>query len=179
MSTTSRARRTAPEEPDGQEPTPTTAPTDGEDTATTPSGVTGLLSRGARAVVDTLGAPVADSLLGRHPRSTSITTDERVEEGALVIEAELPGFSPDAITVAAEDGELLLRAEREIEPGHGRLRRRERRTGVFTRDLALPPGTDPTTITATYADGVLTVRVPLPEPPASARRVEIPVRHRR
>ncbi|GAA4880375.1 Hsp20/alpha crystallin family protein [Actinomycetospora straminea] len=179
MATTTRARRNEPEEPAGSEPTPATVTTDAEATSRPASGVTGVLSRGARAVVETLGAPVADSLLGRHPRSTGITTDERVEEGALVVEAELPGFAPDAITVAAEGGELFLRAQREIEPGTGRLQRRERRTGTFARDLVLPPGTDPTTITATYADGVLTVRVPLPEPSPSSRRVEIPVRHRR
>ena len=156
----------------------------GTDTgAPAPSGgITGALLRGARAVVDTLSAPVSDGFLGRHPRMTAIAVDERVEDDAVVVDAELPGFAPGDITVAAEGGRLLLHAVREAAPGNDRsdsagLRRRERRTGTFHRELAVPPDTDPSTITASYADGVLTVRMPLPVAPRPAERIEIPVRH--
>ncbi|WP_433038162.1 Hsp20/alpha crystallin family protein [Actinomycetospora sp. CA-053990] len=145
-------------------------------------GITGALLRGARAVVDTLSAPVPDGFLGRHPRMTAIAVDERVEDDAVVVDAELPGFAPGDITVAAEGGRLLLHAVREAAPGTDRsdtagLRRRERRTGTFHRELAVPPDTDPSTITASYADGVLTVRMHLPAPRTPTERVEIPVRH--
>jgi HSP20 family protein len=143
-------------------------------------GISGTLLRGARAVVDTLKAPVSDSLLGRHPRVTMIAVDERVEDDAVVVEADLPGFAPGDITVAAEGGRLFLHAVREAGPENARPdtageRRRERRTGTFHRELAVPPDTDPSTITASYADGVLTVRMPAPRTPTE--RVEIPVRH--
>lgn len=141
-------------------------------------GITGTLLRGARAVVDTLSAPVSDSLLGRRPRMTAIAVDERVEDDAVVVDAELPGFAPGDITVAVEGGRLLLHAVREnAPPDTTGQRRRERRTGTFHRELAVPPDTDPSTITASYAAGVLTVRMPLPAPPAPSERVEIPVRH--
>ncbi|MFC5139836.1 Hsp20/alpha crystallin family protein [Actinomycetospora rhizophila] len=186
MATTTGARRAATREPDTTGRAPATRietePETGAaspDTGAAPTGFPAALLRGVRAVIDTMGAPVSDSLLGRHPRPAPITLDERVEDGAVVVEAELPGVGPDAITVAAEDGRLTLQADREPEPASGVLRRHERRTGRFARDLALPPHTDPTTITATYADGVLTVRVPLPAPPAPVDRVEIPVRHHR
>jgi HSP20 family protein len=145
-------------------------------------GISSALLRGARAVVRTLSAPVSDSLLGRHPRMTTIAVDERVEDDAVVVDAELPGFAPGDITVAAEGGRLLLHAVREAGPGNAgpdnaRRRRRERRTGTFHRELAVPPDTDPSTITASYAAGVLTVRMPLPAPRTPTERVEIPVRH--
>ncbi|PVZ06836.1 Hsp20/alpha crystallin family protein [Actinomycetospora cinnamomea] len=187
MGTPTRARRTGTEErPD----TPAEAATDATAEGTTPEaqsesgtappeasgGVTGALLRGVRAVGGAMSAPVTDSLLGRRPRA-SITVDERVDEDTLVVEAELPGLTPDDIRVAVEGGRLLLRAEREARPGG--LRRRERRTGTLSRELALPPHTDPTAITASYADGLLIVRVPLPAPPTPVERVEIPVSHRR
>ena len=133
-------------------------------------------------VVGTLSAPVSDGLLGRRPRVTTIAVDERVEGDAVVVDAELPGFAPGDITVAAEGGRLLLHAVREAGPGNARpdndgQRRRERRTGTFHRELAVPPDTDPSTITASYADGVLTVRMPLPAPRTPTERVEIAVRH--
>ena len=81
------------------------------------SGISSVLLRGARAVVDTLSAPVSDSLLGRHPRVTTIAVDERVEDDAVVIDAELPGFAPGDITVAAERGRLFLHAVRGPAPG--------------------------------------------------------------
>ena len=145
-------------------------------------GISGVLLRGARVVVGTLSAPVSDGLLGRRPRVTTIAVDERVEGDAVVVDAELPGFAPGDITVAAEGGRLLLHAVREAGPGNARpdndgQRRRERRTGTFHRELAVPPDTDPSTITASYADGVLTVRMPLPAPRTPTERVEIAVRH--
>lgn len=41
----------------------------------------------------------------------------------------------------------------------------ERRFGSFQRSVMLPEGVDPESVNATHANGVLTVRVPLPETP--------------
>ncbi|MDD7918818.1 Hsp20/alpha crystallin family protein [Actinomycetospora callitridis] len=194
MAITKRGRRAATQEPTDDAAatttgtsteTATTATAEGAtDTAqpTASGGVSGALRRGARAVVGTLSAPVSDSLLGRHPRMTTIAVDERVEDDAVVVDAELPGFAPGDITVAAEGGQLFLHAVREADSENARpdaesRRRRERRTGIFHRELAVPPDTDPSTITASYAAGVLTVRMPLPTPRTPTERVEIPVRH--
>ncbi|GAA4759999.1 Hsp20/alpha crystallin family protein [Actinomycetospora chibensis] len=194
MATTTRGRRAGTHE--RTDPAAATAAGTSTETATTataesatdtaqpaPSGgMSGALVRGARAVVGTLSAPVSDSLLGRRPRVSTIAVDERVEDDAVVVDAELPGFAPGDITVAAEGGRLLLHAVRDAGPENARpdtarQRRRERRTGTFHRELAIPPDTDPSTITASYADGVLTVRMPLPAPRTPTERVEIPVRH--
>jgi HSP20 family protein len=191
MATTTRGRRAGtPERTDVAAETAAGTSTETATTATAESatdtapsgGISSALLRGARAVVGTLSAPVPDSLLGRHPRTTTIAVDERVEDDAVVVDAELPGFDPGDITVAAEGGRLLLYAVREAGPENARSdtagrRRRERRTGTFHRELAVPPDTDPSTITASYTDGVLTVRMPLPAPRTHAERVEIPVRH--
>jgi HSP20 family protein len=189
MATTTRRRRAGTHEPTdvasataaGTSTETATTATAESATDTAPSGgISSAVRRGARAVVRTLSAPVPDSLLGRHPSTTTIAVDERVEDDAVVVDAELPGFDPGDITVAAEDGRLLLQAVREAGPENARpdtagRRRRERRTGTFHRELAVPPDTDPSTITASYADGVLTVRMPLPA--TRTERVEIPVRH--
>ena len=176
MATTTRRRRAGTHEPTdvaaataaGTSTETATTATAESATDTAPSGgISSAVRRGARAVVRTLSAPVPDSLLGRHPSTTMIAVDERVEDDAVVVDAELPGFDPGDITVAAEDGRLLLQAVREAGPENARpdtagRRRRERRMGTFHRELAVPPDTDPSTITASYADGVLTVRMPLP-----------------
>ena len=41
--------------------------------------------------------------------------------------------------------------------------RRERRYGSFARSMALPPGVDAEKIEATTRDGVVELRIPLPE----------------
>ena len=60
-----------------------------------------------------------------------------------------------------EDNVLTLKGERaESEVSQGRFRRVERRSGTFSRSFTLPNTADPSGITASYKDGVLTVRIP-------------------
>ena len=49
---------------------------------------------------------------------------------------------------------------------------RERSEGSFSRSVTLPASVDPETIEATYADGVLTLKVPKAEE-VKRKRVEI------
>ena len=72
------------------------------------------------------------------------------------------------------EGDVLrLRGERRTEE-HDR-HRTEIRYGSFERLVSLPPGTTPQDVTATYADGVLTVSMPMGAPATPAK---IPVTHR-
>ena len=84
------------------------------------------------------------------------------EDDAIVVHAELPGLKPDDVTVELQDGVLTIRGEHEetSEEKDRRFVRRERRVGAFARSLTVPAGTDPATISATCADGVLEVRIP-------------------
>ncbi len=116
------------------------------------------------------------------PRAPSIPVDERVEGDGWSSRPSFPGFAADDITVAAQNGRLMLRAERAAPPedreaAPGTSQRRERRTGPWPVSSTSPPARTPARIDARYADGLLVIRVSLPAP-SSTERVEIPVRYR-
>jgi len=88
-----------------------------------------------------------------------------VESGEqYVLRADLPGLTEDDVKIEFEDNVLTVSGERRSEheersKGYARL---ERAFGSFTRSLTLPSGTDASAIEASFADGVLEVRIPKP-----------------
>ncbi len=105
----------------------------------------------------------------------------RVEEfrdgDDMLVRVELPGIDPEHdVEVTVTDGVLHIqgrreeRTERKEKGGY----RSEFRYGGFVRDVALPAGVKDEDVKATYADGILEVRVPLPaEPKASATKIPV------
>ncbi len=119
-----------------------------------------------------------DSLFGN---SWSQTSDlwappVDVEETAdhIVLTAELPGMRREQIDIELEDGVLTIQGEKKEEQKEegtqGLLY--ERRWGTFTRRFTLPRAVDAANITASYEDGILTIRVPKAEE-AKGRKIEI------
>ena len=107
-----------------------------------------------------------------------IKVEEFTEDGTLVIRAELPGIDPDKDVEITIEGEVLhIAAHRreEEEKTERAFHRKEFRYGSFTRSLALPEGADASTVSATYVDGVLEVRVPLPEEPPKESAYRVPI----
>ena len=102
--------------------------------------------------------------------STAAIKVEEVRDGdALVVRAELPGIDPEKnVDVSIADGALHIRAEREerAEQKEKDSYRTEFRYGSFSRTLPLPEGVTGDDVTATYKDGVLEVRVPVPAQPS-------------
>jgi len=98
------------------------------------------------------------------------TVDAYEQDGALVVKAELPGVKQENVSIAIERGILTIEGDRseEKETKEARYYASERFSGTFTRSFTLPDGVDTAAITATYKDGLLEVRVPLPK----ARRAE-------
>lgn len=94
-----------------------------------------------------------------------IKVDEFRENGTLVVRAELPGIDPDKdVELTVSGGVLHIAAERreqERTEDKGYLRR-ELRYGSFTRSLPLPDGVTESDVTASYRDGILEIRVPMP-----------------
>jgi HSP20 family protein len=91
---------------------------------------------------------------------------------ALALEASIPGFSPEEIEVVSEHGVLTIRGERKVEaqPEGGYLRREL----SFCRQFALPEEVREREITASFVNGVLSIRVPRVEAPAATRiKVEV------
>ncbi|MHA7239269.1 Hsp20/alpha crystallin family protein [Arthrobacter sp. TMS1-12-1] len=96
----------------------------------------------------------------------SIRIEEFVDGKDMVVRAEMPGLDPEKdIEVSIENGFLRIHAEREEKEEHkGKDRyRSEFRYGSFRRDIVLPDGVRDEDIRASYVDGVLTVRTPLPD----------------
>jgi HSP20 family protein len=86
---------------------------------------------------------------------------------------DLPGIDPESIGVTVDRGVLTVSAKREEEYAEAEKPfMRERLMGTFTRRVHLPDTVDTDKIEAGYADGVLTVRVPLTEK-ALLRKVEV------
>jgi HSP20 family protein len=86
------------------------------------------------------------------------TTDDH----AFVIKAELPEMRREDIHLSVENHVLTLRGERKFEDEKKRddYQRIERFYGAFSRSFSLPPTVDASGISASYKDGVLTVRLP-------------------
>jgi len=95
-------------------------------------------------------------------------------ETELVYALDLPGVPQDAISVELDEGALTVTAtrERSREVSDERFYRSERRTGTFSRTIAVPQGVDESKITADYRDGVLEIRVAKPEQP-KPKRIEV------
>jgi HSP20 family protein len=92
------------------------------------------------------------------------TIDAYEKEGELIVRADLPGLTKENVKVTIEEGELVLRGERkfEKETKEKDFYRNECSYGSFYRRLALPFEADPKLIAASYKDGVLEVKVPIP-----------------
>ena len=103
--------------------------------------------------------PFADLLTnGRWVPAVDIFENGKQE---LVLKAELPDRKREDIQVVFENNTLTLKGERaESEVSQDRFRRVERRSGTFSRSFTLPDTADATGITASYKDGILTVRIP-------------------
>lgn len=88
---------------------------------------------------------------------------------------DLPGVDPATIDVDVEDRTLTIRAERRRQvPEDAQWLTHERPTGTFARQLSLGQGLDLERIEAGYADGVLTLTIPVAE---EARPRKIQVNH--
>jgi HSP20 family protein len=106
-------------------------------------------------------------------------TDIFRDDGYLVVQAELPGIDPsDGISVHIEDGVLRIAGEKSEATGvsEGDRYITERRFGSFHRSVMLPDGVDAAAVTAAFYNGLLTVRVPLPEiPPGETGNGRTPI----
>jgi HSP20 family protein len=95
-----------------------------------------------------------------------LRVEEFTDADTLVVRAELAGIDPDKdVEVTVTGGMLHIRAERteKKEDTSKEGYRSEFRYGTFERDVLLPEGVTADDVAATYADGILEVRVPMPK----------------
>ncbi len=98
------------------------------------------------------------------------------DDGTFVLRAELPGVDPDdGLEITVDDGRLVIAAEREerSEDRDKGAYRSEFRYGSFQRSIRLPSGADEDAIEATFAQGILEIRVPRNDDASPARTIPI------
>lgn len=107
---------------------------------------------------------------------SAFRTDITEKDGTYILEADLPGFKKEDISVDIDKDCLTITAEHkseEKEENADSYIRRERYYGSYTRSFNVK-GIDTEAITAAYNDGVLTLTMPKKEPEIpAARRLEI------
>jgi len=104
-------------------------------------------------------SPIADLATAWAPR-----VDVFEKNGDIVVKAELPGVKREDVKLSIDDGDLVIEGERkaESEVQEKDYYRMERAVGSFYRRLPLPTGVKAEQVQASFADGVLEVRIPKP-----------------
>lgn len=97
-------------------------------------------------------------------------------EHEIVLKAELPDMSREAIDITVDNGTLTIKGEKKLssEVKDDHYHRVERQYGSFSRSFSLPQTVDTAKVAADYRNGVLTVRLPLREE-AKPRQIKVDV----
>ena len=86
---------------------------------------------------------------------------------------DLPGVDPSTIDIDVEDRTLTVRAEHKAPEGEDlQWLAHERTSGTYARQLTLGYGVALEKVEASYADGVLTLTIPVAEE-AKPRKIEV------
>jgi len=97
-------------------------------------------------------------------------------ENALRVLVELPGISPENVSVDLENNVLTIQGNKPEQRSEGDEKHTwhlmERRYGTFSRSFMLPRDVDQERIEANFENGVLTVAIPKSER-ARRRRIEV------
>jgi HSP20 family molecular chaperone IbpA len=101
-----------------------------------------------------------------------VRVEDFVQEGTYVLRAELPGIDPE------QDIDLEVNADSLTVSGRRREEKRDRNHhefhyGSFSRTVPLPRGVKPEDVKASYTDGVLEVRMPMPTETQQTQRIPI------
>ena len=98
---------------------------------------------------------------GRAP-VLSPSVDIYDEENDIVVKAEVPGISKDALDISINKNQLTISGEKKQESKvkEKDYHRIERRYGSFSRSFRLPDGVNVDKAKAEFNDGVLEIRIP-------------------
>ncbi len=118
---------------------------------------------------DALGGPPST----RGNETASLPFDMYEVDSEVVIRAAVPGVQQDDVSLTVDHGRLTIRAKRDGHAVEGaRWLHREVWPGEYARSFVLPSSIQGDKATATYDDGILTVRIPKAD---SARPKEIKI----
>ncbi|MCV7192800.1 Hsp20/alpha crystallin family protein [Mycolicibacterium brumae] len=111
-------------------------------------------------------------VLGTAARPAAMPMDAWREGQEFIVEFDLPGIATDSLDLDIEHNVITVRAERPGVNPHREMLASERPRGVFSRQLVLGDNLDTERVRAEYADGVLTLRIPVAER-AKPRKIAI------
>ena len=115
---------------------------------------------------------LTEAMRGSMTRPSTLPMDAYREDSSFVVEMEIPGVDASTIDLTIEQNVLTVHAERKPSYAGGERVVAERTYGSFSRQLFLGDTLDSERLTADYADGVLTIRIPVAEQ-AKPRRIEV------
>lgn len=115
---------------------------------------------------------LSQQVFGTTARPSVMPMDAWREGDTFVVEFDVPGVKADSIQLDVERNVLTVRADRPLREGLEEMLAAERPRGVFSRQLILGDNLDTEQVTASYVDGVLSLRIPVAEK-AKPRRIEI------
>ena len=92
-----------------------------------------------------------------------------------VLEAAVPGISPDSLKIKVEDNTLTIEGDRPAPEGMDKVLQAERSFGSFARKIRLSEHVNREAIQAEYENGILTVMLPKAEQ-AKPRQIEVKVK---
>ena len=98
-----------------------------------------------------------------HVEGNLLAVDIRENDKSFTLKADFPGLKKEEIKVSVDNNVLTLSAEHNEEKEEkekGKVIRQERRYGSYTRSFSLGSDLDEKAISASFADGVLTLEIP-------------------
>ena len=135
---------------------------------------TGPASVMSTSISDWAGSPLSTvHHLGARP--WPIPVELYPDGSSYLVRLEVPGIDPATdLAVCVEAGTLVVQAQRTESTPRGH--QSEFRYGRFERHITLPPGANVHDVSATYRNGILTVRIGMkPEHQQPARVVDVEI----
>jgi HSP20 family protein len=102
---------------------------------------------------------------GQSFEGAGLALDARVNQDELLVQAALPGVKPEDVEITIENGTLTISGETrsETKDEKDQVLLQEIRRGSFVRSVTLPNGLEPDKASASFDNGVLSLRIPRAE----------------
>jgi len=135
-----------------------------------------LLPRNLDSIFDDF-FPSVQSQSEQHFGQIVPRVDIEEQDNKFLVKADLPGIKKEDLHVDLHNGLLTIRAshsEETEDKEDGKVIRRERHSGSYTRSFNVGDGVTENDISGDFTDGVLTLTVPKkPDADPAPRRIEI------
>jgi HSP20 family protein len=128
----------------------------------------------AVATLDRMLDDVMGSAFGTavNTRTFEPAIDVRTSESEVVVLCDVPGVKQDDLEITLENHVLTIKGARKFDSKENEQVMLGRAYGAFSKSFTLPDALDEENLSATLADGVLSIRIPK-HAKAQPRRIQI------